>query len=169
MKKITAILFLFILISFKVVADENETFVGSYFCTAKGEKLRRQNEGRLPVDAQITFYLFKDKTNEKSYLLRNFVGYIKAAFSKKDLNTDDAYFGVFEYDNLKNDPNYKARTYIGCVHFEDFDANRTNGTDAGGMWGDLIINPNAPYDVHYYFKAGEIMGGTVDFKCKLQN
>lgn len=127
--------------------------VNTYSCAAT---LVREPDYKSDVSGFFAFAFYKDDT---SVFLKNVVGRIKV----------DGYDGTFSFDKKDENPKYRPNKYQGYAQFLDFDAIKTNDTDGGGMWGELIV-PKEPTDTgftaHYVFKAGDHKGGTVDFSCK---
>lgn len=79
------------------------------------------------------------------------------------------YQAGFENVLLTENRNYNPEVYHGYSQFKRFIATRTSECDGGGMGGELLIEKNIRKRIflaHYIFRAGDHMGGTVDFVCK---
>ena len=136
-----------------------------YICIA--EQLR-QNGSILPVSSSLEFSV---KSNDGLHEITDLIGHVIAKNNpegspKLDFN---AYHGIFYFKQLPNNPQYTGRVYKNHIQFRDFDAFQTNNNDGGGMWGEFVIakaiDNKTPVDAHYIFKAGDHMGGTIDYIC----
>lgn len=69
-----------------------------------------------------------------------------------------------------SNPKYRPVRYKNMVQFKNFDAVKTKGFE-DGMWGSFLIDRslNDGVEAKYIFQAGDHMGGTVKFKCRVQD
>jgi hypothetical protein len=127
-----------------------DDYVGTYNC--KATALR--TDMAMSVDGYLELMVYKEGD---SRVLRKAFGHIKA----------EDYYGIFSFDKISNNSSYKPTKYKDSVQFKDFDAIQTSSNE--GMWGELVISKELPqkeFVAHYIFKAGDHLGGTVDFSCK---
>ena len=97
-------------------------------------------------------------------------GEIRAAGSRLDLASEDAYVGVFEVKHVAENPEYRPIKYKNSSQFKGIDAKETRGAESG-MWGHLIVprDTRGEFESHYVFQAGDHMGGTIHMSCREKN
>ncbi|WP_018691623.1 hypothetical protein [Algicola sagamiensis] len=144
-------------------ADE---YVGRYICHSDGKI--RANGAPSPVNSRLELKLMKDQ-NGLMYLTQT-MGHV--------LVTDDtdhnpladryAYYGLFRFGRLDENPDYNPTVYHDHHQFKPFNAMTTNGFDGGGMWGYFVIPKSLERDTkaHYIFQSGSHIGGTIDYECR---
>ena len=136
-----------------------------YVCLA--EQLR-QNGTLYPVSSSLEFTVVE---SDGTYTIESLVGNVIAKNYRDASATLDfsSYHGIFHFSQLVNNPAYAGRTYQNHIQFKKFDALHTNTHDGGGMWGYFVLGKTeagqATTDGHYVFKAGDHMGGTIDYQC----
>ncbi len=83
------------------------------------------------------------------------------------------YYGVFVGKNNVEVPyTRKPSVYKNHYRFQNIDARFTGGSE-NGMWGEFVVSKdlaktrdtNIKVDGHYVFKAGDHLGGTIDYEC----
>lgn len=79
-----------------------------------------------------------------------------------------AYYGLFRFGRLTENPDYDPVVYHDHYQFKSFNAMVTNNNDGGGMWGAFVIPKSLEKNVqaHYIFQAGSHIGGTIDYDCQ---
>jgi hypothetical protein len=145
----------------------------SVVCTAKGKKTASSGQ-MLLTDARVEFDVQDfDASTDKVMTIQGVRGEIKVGAIDTEalpLDNDNAYVGVFNFEELKSNPKYKPTTYRNMVQFKDFDAEKTTGLE-DGMWGNFLIDKNLGdgCEAKYVFQAGDHMGGTVHLTCSVQD
>lgn len=141
------------------VPDENEVVIGRLVCRATSFRASQDEKER---NSALIYLKIVIDSSEDIYLT-DILGHVSVA----------GYYGVFWGDDLLAEAPYqKAAKYKNHLRFKNFNAIRTAGYESG-MWGDFIINqnivggmePGDTIDAHYVFKAGDHIGGTIDFSC----
>lgn len=141
-------------------------------CTAKGKATAQTGGGMLYTDAIVKFIADGPAEEGEQMTIYGVQGRIKVASIDNELplNKDNAYIGAFTFNELRSNAKYRPRKYKNMVQFQNFDAKSTTGLESG-MWGNFLIDRsiNDGSEAKYIFQAGDHMGGTVHFKCRVQD
>lgn len=134
----------------------------------KANKTFQTGGEKLPTNSEFIFTLERNGSDSEIKSLKGhlFVSYM----ADETLSMDNSYMGFFKIDNIKANPKYRPRKYIGFIQFKDVNAIHTTGNESG-MWGDLVLDIRTPgkIEARYIFQAGDHMGGTTFFECKTRN
>ena len=130
--------------------------------------------GLRNIDTNAELYFDLERNGKQSFIL-NLVGhvFVKSPYEKnkdKNIEVENSYMAFFKLDTLYAYSDYKPYKFIGFAQFNHFDAIHTSGQESG-MYGYLAINvtPNIQeFEAFYVFKAGDHMGGTTLFTCKVR-
>lgn len=138
--------------------------IESYYCQSTNA---RQHGMQLYSEMELRF----DYVDEENQIfLEDVVGSVKVSY-EENLATDELYFGIFHFNEIYYNANYKPSRYQGYVQFPNFNSYSSNNYDGGGIWGELVVENNSNKEIkkaHYIFQAGDHMGGTIDLICKKQ-
>jgi hypothetical protein len=117
--------------------------------------------------ADLTFDVAVDGRNGLR-TITDLRGEVRAAYDARELETDDAYIGLFDTKRVAEDPRYRPSKYKNSSKFPGIDAKETTGAESG-MWGYLVVprDVRGEFESHYIFQAGDHMGGTVHMKCRV--
>lgn len=124
----------------------------------------------IATDAELIFDL---ERNGKQSLILNLVGHIfvKSPYEKnRNIEVENSYMAFFKFDSLYAYSDYKPHKFIGFAQFNHFNAVHTLGEESG-MYGYLAINVTQninEFEAFYVFKAGDHMGGTTLFTCRVR-
>lgn len=129
----------------------------SYTCIATVMRTPRTS---WKIDSRFELNLFKNAAG--LYKLKNLVGHVE--FGHDSLHS--GYYGVFVQKSILNSPNYRGRTYSNHISFE-LNSTAMGHYDSAGMWGNFVVNKSEEdsVDAHYVLKAGDHVGGTIDYTC----
>ena len=131
------------------------------FYACKSERFRN-DQGLLPHDSLLYVDLLKE--DDGSFELVKLMGHMKLA----DDDATSAYYNIFNSEKFPADISYKPLKYKESVRFKEINSIASSSSSEEGMWGDFVIEKTMAENVkaHYIFKAGDHLGGTVDFSCK---
>lgn len=162
-------LIMFALVSASGYAD---VVRGTVECTAKKAL---QMGGGASEDFTVNSSLYLSLKTEDGVTILDHIGHVKISNDSSAAATaSTVYYGQFFGKKVPVTLSPRARKYTDAEYyrFKDFDALNTSGHDGGGMWGYLVVskayyngNGSQPFAAHYVFKAGDHIGGTVNYSC----
>lgn len=143
-------------------------------CEAYGNRVGGNDGGPFVSDSKLDVIIWGSMGGVMTVTINGDVRVANAYSDAKrpeDLKADNAYIGEFSLEKIKSNPDYNPRKYIGYTQFENVDAIETLGMESG-MWGEFVMAPDyaiAPsFHAAYIFQAGDHMGGTLHFTCKVK-
>ncbi len=137
-------------------SDQRARRIASKVCIADSVRANMTSE----VHSRIEFDIFQ-QAQEKS--LRNLIGHVYLTQPHLD-QLAEGYYSLFQFKEILQNKNYRPRIYLDHIQFAQFNSAKSNSHDGGGMWGSFILK-NDFSQAHYVFKAGDHIGGTLDYKC----
>ena len=129
--------------------------LGSKICVA--ERIRTD----IPtwVEARIEFQV---RELDDARFMDHFIGHIFVGHP--GLGPFEGYYAIFNYSDVKENLKYRPDTYKDHYQFPRINSKHSTLHDGGNMRGYFVLKKDLT-EAHYVFRAGDHIGGAIDFRC----